>query len=87
MMHNDDRTKGQRLVDKWFPLAFWLGAFGTLVVMVMLQAFNATEDWTYWLGTCWAVAMSVGLAGLITEGLIDSYINRLGEKIKELENG
>lgn len=85
LMHNDDRTKGQRLVDNWFPIAFWLGVFGTLLAVVLLQAVGAS-DWSYWILTAWAVAASVGLAGLITEGLIDSYISRLGEKIKELEN-
>ena len=85
LLHEDDRTKGKRLTDKWFPIAFWLGVAGTFVALMLLQAF-AVENWGYWLGTVWATAFSVGLGGLITEGLIDSYIDRLGRRIKELEN-
>lgn len=77
--------QGQHLVDKWFPITFWMGVFGTLVSFVILQTLAPEADWWFWLGLPWAIAFSVGLGGLITEGLIDSYIDHLDDKIDALE--
>ena len=61
-------TMGKRLFNKWFPWAFWLGVFSTLVYLGYVAVTGDVSDMFYHISTIWFYWLTMGLFFLMYEG-------------------